>query len=403
MAHIQKRRDKSKRTGRTKTVWQARYSAPDGRERTKRFIRKVDAENWLDTNGADIARGTWIDPKAGRVSLNTFAYEWIDQRKDLRSTTRAKYRFLLDHHILPALGDTHLAKLSPSQVRSWHAELFGRHPATAAGAYRLLAAICRTAVGDERIGRSPCRVKGAAIEHSAERPVATVAEIDAAVKACPEQYRLAPLLAAWCQLRRGEVLGLQRRDIDELHRTISIARTWVLQVDGEAVEGPPKSDAGVRTVAVPPNMIGMLKNHLKRFVDANDESWLFPGENGRPVSPRTVDRVWRDARAKAGRSDLRFHDLRHSGLTWAAATGASTAELMRRAGHASPVAALRYQHATEDRDRVLADALGKLASEKVLPLRRTKDGRRSRRSTSKAPAQAVDQEKGLQPQRCLSS
>jgi integrase len=121
----------------------------------------------------------------------------------------------------------------------------------------------------------------------------------------------------------------------------------------------------------------VLKDHLKRFVDASGDSWLFPGEDGHPVSPRTVDRVWHDARTKAGRSDLRFHDLRHSGLTWAAATGASTAELMRRAGHVSPAAALRYQHATEDRDRVLADALGKLASAKVVPLRRTKDGRGS--------------------------
>jgi integrase len=56
-----------------------------------------------------------------------------------------------------------------------------------------------------------------------------------------------------------------------------------------------------------------------------------------------------------------LHDLRHSGLTWAAATGASVAELMRRGGHASPAAALRYQHATEDRDRALADALAELA------------------------------------------
>jgi hypothetical protein len=66
---------------------------------------------------------------------------------------------------------------------------------------------------------------------------------------------------------------------------------------------------------------------------------------------------------KAGRPDLHLHDLRHSGLTWAAATGASTAELMRRGGHANPRAALRYQHATADRDKALADALGALAGQ----------------------------------------
>ncbi|MDA8356539.1 MAG: tyrosine-type recombinase/integrase, partial [Actinomycetota bacterium] len=67
------------------------------------------------------------------------------------------------------------------------------------------------------------------------------------------------------------------------------------------------------------------------------------------------------ARRAVGRPDLHLHDLRHSGLTWSAATGASVAELMRRAGHKSPAAAMRYQHATEDRDRALAGALAELA------------------------------------------
>jgi integrase len=71
---------------------------------------------------------------------------------------------------------------------------------------------------------------------------------------------------------------------------------------------------------------------------------------------------------EGGRDDIRFHDLRHSGLTWAAATGASTAELMRRAGHGSPMAAIRDQHATEDRDRVLGDALASMATADVIAL-----------------------------------
>jgi integrase len=66
---------------------------------------------------------------------------------------------------------------------------------------------------------------------------------------------------------------------------------------------------------------------------------------------------WGKARTKVGRSDLRFHDLRHSGLTWAGDAGATIAELMHRAGHKSPAAAMRYQHATAERDRELADKL----------------------------------------------
>jgi hypothetical protein len=72
--------------------------------------------------------------------------------------------------------------------------------------------------------------------------------------------------------------------------------------------------------------------------------------------------AWSDARKAIGRPELHLHDLRHSGLTWSAAAGATVAELMRRGGHASPAAALRYKHASEDRDRALADALAGLAT-----------------------------------------
>ena len=87
----------------------------------------------------------------------------------------------------------------------------------------------------------------------------------------------------------------------------------------------------------------------------------------------------------AGRPDLRLHDLRHSGLTWAAAGGASVADLMRRVGHANHRVALRYQHSTRDSDRVLADPLIELAARaEIVPLPR--DGRAmdgSERETSR--------------------
>ena len=123
MAHIQKIPYKSKRIGKTMVVWQARYRAPDGRERTKRFDRKVDAERWLDTNGSDIARGSWIDPGAGRITVGAYANRWLDGWTDLRPTTVAKYRGLLDRHIIRHLGSKQMGRLTASDVRGWHAEL----------------------------------------------------------------------------------------------------------------------------------------------------------------------------------------------------------------------------------------------------------------------------------------
>ena len=131
--------------------------------------------------------------------------------------------------------------------------------------------------------------------------------------------------------------------------------------DGRHRAGPPKTKAGRRTVAIPPHVTLEVEAHLAERVGLLPTRCVFPAAEGKGYLRRSnfTRRVWKPATKKVGVS-LHFHDLRHSGLTWTAATGATLAELMRRAGHASPRAALIYQHATEDRDRILAHALSEL-------------------------------------------
>ena len=100
---------------------------------------------------------------------------------------------------------------------------------------------------------------------------------------------------------------------------------------------------------------------MAKYVGDKRDSLIFPTDNGRHLQPSTLYRHWYKARGKAGRPDLRFHDLRHSGAVLAAATGASLAELMDRLGHSTPQAAMRYQHAAAGRDREIAALLSKLA------------------------------------------
>jgi len=122
---------------------------------------------------------------------------------------------------------------------------------------------------------------------------------------------------------------------------------------------------------MPRNVIRDVERHLGRFVGPLPEDLVVTGIKGGPLRPHVLQTAWAKARLAIGRPDLHLHDLRHSGLTWAAATGATLAELMRRAGHSKPDAAIRYQHATDDRDRALADALSELARPAdVTPIRR---------------------------------
>jgi integrase len=121
----------------------------------------------------------------------------------------------------------------------------------------------------------------------------------------------------------------------------------------------PKSAAGVRTIHLPPHLLPELQHHLDTFVPP-DCLYVFPNSKGEPIKRSSFRSVWLRARAKAGLPTLRFHDLRHTGNTLAAATGASTRELMARMGHSSMRAALIYQHATKDRDAAIAAALSDL-------------------------------------------
>lgn len=343
--------------------WQARYrhegawyTAPHT------FQAKADATAWLSTIQADILRGAWVDPRAGKQTFEDYAESWLAGRSDLRPTTRAKYDQLLRGHLIPKFGAREIARLAPSDIRTWYHGLAGEHQATADDAYRLLRAILNTAVADELLVKSPCVVKGAGSVRAAERPVISMQDVVRALEAVPERYRVGLLLAAWCQLRRGELLGLQRRHVDILNGTIRIEQAWVVTAAGVSVLGPPKTQAGTRTLNVPGHVLPHLSKHLERFTGEHSEAWLLSGPDGGPLSARTISRYWDKARRSIGRPELHLHDLRHSGLTWSAATGASVAELMRRGGHASPAAALRYQHATEDRDKALADALTVLAA-----------------------------------------
>ena len=127
-------------------------------------------------------------------------------------------------------------------VRDWYAATSLVVPGRAHKAYRLLRAILNTAVADERILRNPCKVKGAGQDRSAERVIPTVAEVQALAEAMPAHLSLLVQLAAWCGLRRGELLGLQRCDIDLVHGSIRVERAVHQLRDATLAVGPPKTD-----------------------------------------------------------------------------------------------------------------------------------------------------------------
>ena len=360
---------------------QARYTGPDGRAYTARtregraltFDTRGDAEAWLALRRSEILRGAWLPPAAptaAPVTLRSYAGAWLADR-DLADRTRGDYAAILRDHILPAFGDAAVTAITPAAVREWHARLKDTTgPTQRAHAYALLRTIMNTAVADEVIAANPCRVRGGGSVRRAKRiRPATLAELEALTGAMPDRYKLMVLLAAWCALRFGELAELRRSDIDFRNAVVHVRRGVVRTGDGRKVKGP-KSEAGRRDVSIPPHLMPLVKTHLHDHVAASRDALLFPaaGDPSRHMAPATLYRVYYPARELAGRPDLRFHDLRHTGAVLAAATGATLAELMARLGHSTAGAALRYQHAAAERDKVIAAALSDLAGGSVTPM-----------------------------------
>jgi integrase len=151
--------------------------------------------------------------------------------------------------------------------------------------------------------------------------------------------------------------------LDLLHGRMVIDRQFI-ELSGNRIEsGPPKSDAGYRTVALPPHIVDDLRRHLAEF-RVQDCDLVFCTPTGGPLRRRVFAGTFSRAKRDAGvRQDLRFHDLRHTGNTLAAATGASLRDLMHRMGHSSVSAAMLYQHATRDRDDEIARLLSERAAQ----------------------------------------
>lgn len=351
------------------TGYRARYTGPDGRrhQAPTLFLAKKDARAWLALRHAEIVKGQWMPPGADeqpapRLTLADYANQWLE-RRDLKDRTREHYRKLLDAHIISApIGPLPLASITADDVRAWYAKLDRDTPTLRAHCYGLLRTIMGTAASDGMITANPCVIRGAGNAKRVHkiRP-ATLDELAKLVDAMPEKYRAMILLASWCALRFGELTELRRRDVDVEDGVIRVRRGVVRVAEGFK-ETTPKSAAGVRDVAIPPHLLPAIKEHLVYHVASGADSLLFPAQQGGHLAPATLYRRFYKAREAAGRPDLRFHDLRHSGAVLAAATGATLAELMGRLGHSTPAAALRYQHAAQGADKRIAEALSALAA-----------------------------------------
>ena len=343
--------------------YRARYTGPDGVRHSapETFDTKIDGDTWLTLRHAEVLKSEWTPPVDTGLTFGAYAAGWLADR-DLKPRTRELYENINARH-LARFHPVTLRQITAVMVGRWHADL-KTGPTAKAHAYSLLRTMLNTAMSQDLITSNPCRIRGASDSKRVHKVTpATLPEIATLVAEMPEQYRVMTLLAAWCGLRYGELAALRRNDIAAAGETIHVRR-GIVHVRGRVIEGTPKSDAGVRDVAIPPHLSAAVLDHLARLAGPGRDGLLFPSATGGYLPTVTLYKFFYRAREAAGRPDLRWHDLRHTGAVLAASTGATLAELMGRLGHSTPAAALRYQHAAQGRDAIIAAKLSELANPK---------------------------------------
>ena len=363
MAHIRRHPVDSSR-------WQVRYIDPTGRERSKTFRRKVDAEKYLVHVEAQKQRAEWIDPDHAATRFEEWAARWLATRSHLKPKTLAGFESLLRAWVLPAFGKIRLDRIDPIAVESWIAEMHraGLSASRIRQAHQVLSAVLKAAVRNRYLGTNPAQGASLPRIRPKEMLFLTADELDNLARAIAEPYGTMVYLLGYGGLRWGEAAALRRHRIDVLRAQVEVAGS-VAEVGGRLIYGTTKNHRS-RTIALPRSLRDMLNTHLIQHVGPDADALVFTA-TGRVYKTKTkrsgtplrhsnfTQRVWRPGvKAAEVPEGLRIHDLRHTAAALMIAAGAHPEHIKRHLGHSSITVTMdQYGHLFPSESAAIADRL----------------------------------------------
>ncbi|WP_328536449.1 tyrosine-type recombinase/integrase [Streptomyces sp. NBC_00344] len=359
--------------------YRARYVGPDGTEKSQSFPdkQKRKAETWLSNIEADMSRGDYIDPDAGKVTFEQYATKWMTTQVT-DPATRESVEMRLRRHVIPHLGKRPIGSFNPTHLRMWMRTLedSGLSPAYRRGIFAHVSTVFTAAVEDRVIRANPCSARSVKAPRLDPRKVKpwTADRVMAVRAALPERYRALVEPAAGCGMRQGEIFGLAVEDVDFLGGIVHLVRQVKL-LHNRPVFAPPKGGKE-RDVPLPESVAFALAAHLTRY-PAKEITLPWKTLDGPPVTATLIfyspeglslnrnrfnHREWKPAlqaaAVPAGR-DNGMHALRHFYASVLLDAGESIKALSEYLGHHDPGFTLRtYTHlmpASETRTRSAVD------------------------------------------------
>lgn len=367
----------SKRHGRGKR-WRCRWVDPEtGQKREQLFHKKSDAERHHAQTHADISRGQYVDPAAGRITVAEYAEQWRAQQLH-RDSTADRTERAIRLHIVPILGGLPLSAVRSSHIKGWVKD---RSTKLAASTLHMiysgtLVPMFTAAAQDRLIGSSPCIGIRLPDVDNADYTIATAEQVHALYEVLPERYRAIVYVVAGCGWRGGEVFGLELDAVDFLRREVEVRQQLKVLAGRRPWLAPPKTKTSKRTNELPEVVGNALAKHLESFpvapVEVDDETdprspkrrpahLVFTNDKGLPIHRADWSHIWRPAVKAAGLpSGYGLRDLRHYYATVLIFGGANVKDVQLAMGHTTPTITLNtyvgYWPGAMDRTRTLVDA-----------------------------------------------
>ncbi|MGN6251054.1 MAG: tyrosine-type recombinase/integrase [Marmoricola sp.] len=372
------RRERTSTDGKRTITYRVRWRESDGRARAKTFRRKVEADRFAAMVSADIVRGHYIDPDAGKVRFDEYANEWLAAQTFEEGTVEmVELRFRL--HVMPHLGTRNLSDVQPSTIQGWLRTLTGLSGNYQKVIYANVSSVFTAAVDDGLIPKNPCKAPSVRRPRSDPRKFRpwTRERVLAVRQELPDRFKLVVDLGVGLGLRQGEIFGLSLDDIDLNTGEIEIRRQVKLLGSNRQLFGLPKGRK-IRTVPLPDRVLELVNDHVTRYPprsvtlpwDRSDgatrtvELILYSRESAALNRNYFNPKIWRPALVAAGVEPKRengCHALRHFYASTLLDAGESILALSEYLGHADPGFTLRtYTHlmpSSTERTKAAIDAM----------------------------------------------
>lgn len=352
MAHIRKLKSGK---------WQATVRHPSGQRWSKTDPLKRVVKDWADDQEAAIRRGEFVDPNAGKLTLDDWWVKWNKTRR-VETATMDKNLSWWRNHIEPKFGHWPLSAIQSWDVEEWVTDLSGKVGAeTVASSLRLLSQMLAAAGKHRLLSTNPASLVTAPTPPKHVDRFLTRDEADVLLEQLDGEDRVFVEMMLYCGLRFQEAAGLRRFRVDLLRRRIQIAKVQ----PRKGTEKKPKTDAGVRLVPLTDD----LTVELSQLIPAPDDGLVFTSPQGARIRyDNWLRRVWQPALLRARLLDPQPtpHDLRHTYGSWLGEAGIPPKQIATLMGHAGLRSVERYIHATEARfDQARAALEGVPSKEKV--------------------------------------